>query len=79
MSEADSINEGDEPRDRSAEDRRFDDEHGSAGAPNGKPRGRGSRVDDPAADTIMPGREFGAGGQIDDGPDETAGAADPPR
>jgi len=44
------------------------------GAPNARPRERGSRAGDPKADSIMPGREFGAGGQIDDGPDETAGA-----
>jgi hypothetical protein len=74
MSEADSNNQSDAPRDRTAEDRRFDAEHGSQGAPNGEARDRGSRADDPGADTVMPGREFGAGGQIDDGPDETAGA-----
>ena len=45
-----------------------------AGAPNAKPRGRGSRADDPRADAANPGREFGAGGQKDDGPDVTAGA-----
>ena len=47
---------------------------GAQGAPNARPRERGSRAGDPDADSIMPGREFGAGGQIDDGPDATAGA-----
>lgn len=61
-------------RDRGEEDRRFDREQGAEGAPNGAPRDRGSREDDPGADSIMPGRGFGAGGQVDDGPDETAGA-----
>lgn len=77
MAEADINDRSEVPRDRSAEDRAFDAQHGAQGAPNGKPCGRGSRADDPAADPVMPGREFGAGGQIDDGPDETAGAADP--
>jgi hypothetical protein len=72
---ADTDNASDQPRDRAAEDRAFDAAHGAQGAPNGKPRDRGSRADDPAADSVMPGREFGAGGQVDDGPDETAGAA----
>jgi hypothetical protein len=74
MSEADTNNQSDPPRDRTAEDRNFDAEHGAEGAPNGKPRDRGSRENDPDADSVMPGREFGAGGQVDDGPDETAGA-----
>ena len=53
----------------------FDREHGAEGAPNSDgPRDRGSREGDPAADSVMPGREFGAGGQTTDGPDETAGA-----
>jgi hypothetical protein len=79
MSEADDNDRSRRPRDRSEEDRRFDQAHGAQGAPNGKPRDRGSREGDPAADSVMPGREFGAGGQIDDGPDETAGAGDPGR
>lgn len=37
-------------------------------APNARSRERGARADDPEADSIMPGREFGAGGQVDDGP-----------
>lgn len=44
------------------------------GAPNGAQRSRGAREGDPAADSVMPGREYGAGGQVDDGPDVTAGA-----
>jgi hypothetical protein len=47
---------------------------GSEGAPNGKPHERGSQQNDASADHRIPGREFGAGGQVDDGPDETAGA-----
>ncbi|WP_309088624.1 hypothetical protein [Phenylobacterium sp.] len=74
MSEADSNNRSDVPRDRSEEDRSFDAEHGAQGAPNGKARDRGSSADAPGADSVMPGREFGAGSQVDDGPDETAGA-----
>jgi hypothetical protein len=27
---------------------------------------------------VLPGREYGAGGQVDDGPDESAGAGSPP-
>jgi hypothetical protein len=72
--QADSRNRSDAPRDRSAEDRAFDAAQGAQGAPNGKPRERGSRAGDPAADSIMPGREFGAGGEIDDGSDVTAGS-----
>jgi hypothetical protein len=74
MSEAQPNDRSQPARDRTEEDREFDREQGAQGAPNGAPRDRGSRQDNPAADTIMPGREFGAGGQIDDGPDETAGA-----
>ena len=44
--------------------------------PNWKPRGRGSREGDPNAEESSPGREFGAGGQVDDGPENTPG---PPR
>jgi hypothetical protein len=39
----------------------------------GAPRGRGAHADGPGADSVMPGREFGAGGQIDDGPRNTPG------
>lgn len=74
MAQADTNDRSQPVTDRTEKDRRFDAEHGAEGAPNGKPRDRGSRADDPAADSIMPGREFGAGGQVDDGPDETAGA-----
>ena len=35
---------------------------------------RGWRQGDPATDAANPGREFGAGRQLDDGPDESAGA-----
>ncbi|HYE42803.1 MAG TPA: hypothetical protein VEA15_05360 [Caulobacteraceae bacterium] len=31
-------------------------------------RERGARAGDPDADSVMPGREFGAGEQVDDGP-----------
>ena len=47
--------------------------------PNSQPHDRGSRVDDPAADSVMPGREFGAGGGVDDGPNEAGGDASRPR
>lgn len=64
----------DGPHDANVDGRELDAPRNSQGAPNEQPRERGSRADDPEADSIMPGREFGAGGQIDDGPDETAGA-----
>ena len=54
----------DDPRPGTAPDR--DDAPG--GPPDDRPRGRGWREGDPAADTVAPGREFGAGGQVDDGP-----------
>lgn len=38
------------------------------GAPNYRDRSRGSRPDDAGAASIMPGREFGAGGGKVDGP-----------
>jgi hypothetical protein len=72
--QADTPNQSQPTGGREEKDRRFDAEHGAQGAPNGAPRDRGSREGDPAADSVMPGREFGAGQQIDDGPDETAGA-----
>lgn len=53
------------------EERSFDQDEG---APNFKNRERGSRADDPSADTTNPGREFGAAGGKEDGPDATAGA-----
>lgn len=46
--------------------------------PNWKPRDRGSREGDPRADSSLPGRQYGAGGHLDDGPDVTAGAGSPP-
>lgn len=64
----------DGPRDANVDGPELDAPRNAQGAPNEQPRERGSRADDPAADSILPGREFGAGGQIDDGPDETAGA-----
>jgi hypothetical protein len=42
--------------------------------PDAPERVRGWRDGDDAAESANPGREFGAGGQVDDGPDETAGA-----
>ncbi|MDB5452735.1 MAG: hypothetical protein JWO33_1313 [Caulobacteraceae bacterium] len=59
----------DDPQRPSGEPRSFQDKGGTA--PNARPRERGSRQDDPAADSILPGREFGAGGQVDDGPPRT--------
>lgn len=43
--------------------------------PNWESHERGWRAGDPAADSIMPGREFGAGGGVDDGPNEAGGEA----
>ncbi|HEY8616594.1 hypothetical protein [Phenylobacterium sp.] len=74
MAEADTPNQKQRIGGGPEEDRSFDAKHGAQGAPNGAPRDRGSREGDPDADSVMPGREFGAGGQVDDGPDETAGA-----
>ena len=44
-----------------------------AGPPNAKPRDRGSREGESGADSILPGREYGAGGQVDDGPGVSPG------
>lgn len=50
--------------------------------PNGQPHERGWREGDPDADSIMPAREVGAGGGVDDGPNEAEadpiGAPTPP-
>jgi hypothetical protein len=43
--------------------------------PNWESHERGWRDGDPAADSVMPGREFGAGGGVDDGPNEAGGDA----
>ena len=43
--------------------------------PNWESHERGWRAGDPDADSIVPGREFGAGGGIDDGPNEAGGDA----
>ena len=75
MSGTADTNDQSQPLRDPARDEQFDAEHGAQGAPNGKPQDRGSREGDPAADTIMPGREFGAGGQVDDGPSRTGGGA----
>ena len=56
----------DDPQRPSAEPRSFQDKGGKA--PNARPRERGARRDDPQADSNLPGREFGAGGEVDDGP-----------
>jgi hypothetical protein len=77
MSKADTENRSQAPRDRADEDRRFDEQHGAQGAPNGKPRDRGSREGDPAAASSLPGQEFGAGGQVDDGPSRSTSADRP--
>jgi hypothetical protein len=73
MAKADTPNQSQRIDGRPAEDRAFDAKHGAEGAPNGAPRQRGSREGDPDADSVMPGREFGAGGEVDDGPDVTSG------
>ncbi|HYD26765.1 hypothetical protein [Brevundimonas sp.] len=41
--------------------------------PNWESHERGWRAGDAAADSVMPGREFGAGGGVDDGPNEAGG------
>jgi len=41
--------------------------------PNDADHDRGSRQDAPEADSLMPGRAFGAGGQTDDGPNAAGG------
>jgi hypothetical protein len=44
--------------------------------PNWKPHERGWREGDPEADSVMPAREAGAGGGVDDGPaDKPSGPA----
>jgi len=55
------------------EGRNFEQGEGD-GPPQAKPRGRGSSVGDSSEASALPGQEFGAGGQLDDGPDESAGA-----
>jgi hypothetical protein len=63
----------DDPQRPSGEPRSFDDKEAGK-APNARPRERGSRQDDLAADSVLPGREFGAGGQVDDGPHPAGGS-----
>ena len=46
--------------------------------PNWESHERGWRAGDPAADSVTPGREFGAGGGVDDGPNESGGDASKP-
>ena len=46
--------------------------------PNWESHERGWRAGEPAADSVMPGREFGAGGGVDDGPNEAGGDATKP-
>lgn len=46
-----------------------------AGPPGSERHARGWRADDPAADSVMPGREFGAGGGKVDGPAGPGGQA----
>jgi hypothetical protein len=43
-------------------------EYSQGGPPNARPRERGSRQNDEGADSALPAREAGAGGQVDDGP-----------
>jgi hypothetical protein len=40
---------------------------------DGEPRGRGAHAGGPGAESVMPGREQGAGGGVDDGPRNTPG------
>ena len=47
--------------------------------PNWESHERGWRAGDSTADSVMPGREFGAGGGVDDGPNEAGGAPSRPR
>ena len=56
--------------DRNRQDARRD---AGGGPPNAKPRDRGSRQGDSSADSILPGQEYGAGGQVDDGPGVSPG------
>jgi hypothetical protein len=63
----------DDPQRPTGEPRSFDDKEAGK-APNARPRERGSRQNDPKAESILPGREYGAGGQVDDGPNPTSGA-----
>lgn len=56
-----------------SEGRSFDTPPEGQRPDTGAPRGRGAQADGPGADSVMPGREFGAGGQIDDGPRNTPG------
>ena len=46
--------------------------------PNWESHERGWRAGDPDADSVLPGREFGAGGGVDDGPNEAGGDASKP-
>ena len=55
------------------EPRSFNNDAEAGPAPNERPHERGARQDDPNANSNVPGREFGAGGQVDDGPDATSG------
>jgi hypothetical protein len=41
--------------------------------PGWTPHDRGWREDDPKADSVMPGRDVGAGGSTDDGQNEAGG------
>ena len=50
---------------------------GRGGPPNWRPHDRGWREGDPRADSILPGKDAGAGRQIDDGPDVSGGGAKP--
>ena len=52
-------------------------ERGRTAPPNAKDRSRGARAGDPRTEAAVPGQEYGAAGQKDDGPDETAGAGSP--
>jgi hypothetical protein len=46
---------------------------GDRGPPEAKQHQRGWREGDPEADSIMPGRQFGAGGEVEDGPERSGG------
>jgi hypothetical protein len=59
-----------DPDDRRGADRRA----GDRGPPEAKHHQRGWREGDPDADSILPGRRFGAGGEVEDGPERGGGA-----
>ena len=65
-----------QPQDRRGQSRRKPQDP-PAGPPGRHSTERGWRSGDPKGDSILPGREFGAGGQVDDGPDIGTGTEKP--